>query len=169
MRVRSFPPIADPRARVLILGSMPGVASLAAGRYYAHPRNAFWEILGALLEFDPAAPYEQRVARVQAAGIAVWDVLATCVRPGSLDVDIERASSRPNDFARFFAEHPRIEHLFFNGTTAEATFRSAVVPRLRAPPPPSSRLPSTSPAHAARGFDAKLAAWRAVVRLLAHR
>lgn len=167
LRVRSFPPIAEPNARVLILGSMPGAASLQAREYYAHPRNAFWRILGALLEFDPAAPYARRVDSVRAARVAIWDVLATCVRPGSLDSAIDPSSAVPNDFARFFAQHPLIEHVFFNGTTAEASFRRSVLPRLRSNPPPSTRLPSTSPAHAARSFDAKLRAWSAVVRLLA--
>ena len=166
MRIRSFPPIAEPNARVLILGSMPGAASLAAGQYYAHPHNAFWRILGALFGFDPHAPYAQRVEAVLNARIAVWDVLATCVRRGSLDADIELSSQRPNDFPRFFAEHPRIEHVFFNGTTAEACFRRCVIPRLRGPILPSTRLPSTSPAHASLDFSRKLAAWRAVPRLL---
>lgn len=167
MRIRSFPPLADPRARALILGSMPGAASLAAGQYYAHPHNAFWRILGALFGFDPRAPYALRVEAVLDARIAVWDVLATCVRHGSLDSNIEPTSQRPNDFARFFAEHPRIEHVFFNGTTAEACFRRSVIPGLRAPILPSTRLPSTSPAHASLDFSRKLAAWSAVPRLLA--
>ncbi len=91
-RVQSFPPIAAPGARLLILGSMPGAASLAAGQYYAHPRNAFWPILAALCHFPADAPYAARVAALQAAGVAVWDVLQSCVRPGSLDTAIERSS-----------------------------------------------------------------------------
>ena len=100
------------------------------------------------------------------ARVAVWDVLATCVRRGSLDSNIEPTSRRPNDFERFFAEHPRIEHVFFNGTTAEACFRRSVIPRLRESILPSTRLPSTSPAHASLDFARKLAVWRAVPRLL---
>ena len=89
-RIHSFPPIESRNARVLILGSMPGIASLAANQYYAHPRNAFWPILAETIGFDPAIPYEGRVRAVTAAGIAVWDVLQSCNRDGSLDARIDR-------------------------------------------------------------------------------
>lgn len=157
-RVQSFPPIVAPGARVLILGSMPGAASLAAGQYYAHPRNAFWPILGALCGFAAAAPYAERVLALQAAGVAVWDVLQSCVRPGSLDTAIERSSEVANDIAGLLSDQPEIRCIAFNGGTAEAAFRRHVsgVAAVRL-----LRLPSTSPANASWSFERKLAAWSA--------
>lgn len=164
--VCSFPPAFRTDARVLILGSMPGEASLAAGRYYAHPRNAFWPIMGALFGAGAELPYDQRLARLNAAGVALWDVIARCRRPGSLDSAIARDSVEPNDFPMLFAACPQITHVFFNGTAAETAFRRHA--RLPAGSRPLSftRLPSTSPAHAACDLTAKLAAWQAVATAL---
>lgn len=163
MLARSFPPIADAAARVLILGSMPGVASLEAGQYYAHPRNAFWPIMGELFGADPELPYGERCDRLRRAGVAVWDVLKSCRREGSLDAAIEASSERPNDFAGFFANHPELWLVAFNGQKAEAAFRKHVLPKLGdvvASRLAFARLPSTSPAHAGRSYDEKLAQWR---------
>jgi TDG/mug DNA glycosylase family protein len=160
--VRSFPPIARADARVLILGTMPGVASLAARRYYAHPRNAFWPITSALCGFDPDLPYRQRCAALRACGIAVWDVLQCCVRPGSLDTAIDTATMQVNDFTTFFARHRRLRAVVCNGGTAFALFVRRVLPAM-APAVralPCLRVPSTSPAHAGRSHTHKLAAWR---------
>jgi double-stranded uracil-DNA glycosylase len=169
MQVESFPPIADTGATRLILGSMPGVASLAAQRYYAHPQNAFWRIMGELLGFAADAPYPKRVSALKRAGIAVWDVLQACERAGSLDTSIRRDSEVANDFAAFFAEHSRITHIFFNGAAAEACFKRHCAALLRDPVVVSracfQRLPSTSPAHASLRFEQKLVAWRAVMAL----
>ncbi len=163
-QARCFPPIASPDARVLILGSMPGRASLAAGQYYAHPRNAFWPIMGCLLDFDPALPYPERAARLAAAGVALWDVLHACTRTGSLDTAIDPASTEPNDFAALFAAQPGIRHVFFNGCAAAGLFRR----HCQLPPGAAcTRRPSTSPAHAARNFADKLAAWQVVADALA--
>lgn len=161
--VCSFPPVAAPDARLLILGSMPGEASLRAGQYYAHPRNAFWPIMGDLLGFAPDLPYADRLRCLTAAGIALWDVIAGCERSGSLDADIVKTSVRANDFAGFFATYPGIERVFFNGATAETNFRRHVLPRAAPGHRQLLRLPSTSPAHAARGYAEKLAAWAVVV------
>jgi hypoxanthine-DNA glycosylase len=160
--LRGFPPVAAADARILILGSMPGQASLAAGRYYAHERNAFWRIMGDLFGAGPALPYGQRLARLQAAGIALWDVIAACQRSGSLDADIVPGSVRANDFRGFFAGHPGIARVYFNGAAAETAFRRLALPGLDAPPLPIQRLPSTSPAHAALGYAEKLAAWSVI-------
>ncbi len=157
----SFPPIATPDARLLILGSMPGVASLEAQQYYAHPRNAFWPITGELFGFDPALPYEQRCERLGSAGVAVWDVLKSCRRAGSLDSAIERDSEEPNDFAGFFTKHPMVRLVAFNGQKAESAFRKHVDLNAESESRLSFvRLPSTSPAHASLSKQQKLMAWR---------
>lgn len=162
--VRSFPPVIADDARVLVLGSMPGHASLTAHRYYAHPRNLFWPIMGALFEAGPALDYDTRLLRLQAAGIALWDVAGECVRPGSLDARIRADTVVPNDIPGLLDAHPGIRRICFNGATAEALFRRHVLPAIPTPPE-HVRLPSTSPAHAAMSFDAKLEAWRAGMRL----
>lgn len=163
--VSGFPPASRPDARVLVLGTMPGVASLNAVRYYAHPRNAFWPIAAALLGFDAALPYASRIDALNDAGVALWDVLAACERPGSLDAAIDARSAQANDFAGFLAAHPRITRICFNGGSAQALFRRHVLPVLSRTHPAMeyAALPSTSPAHAAMPFAAKLDAWRAVV------
>jgi hypoxanthine-DNA glycosylase len=163
---QGFPPIADARARLLILGSLPGQASLAAGQYYAQPRNAFWRILAELLGVGAHLDYAARAATLNDAGIALWDVCAAAERPGSLDASIRRASVVVNDFAAFLSAHPRIELLAFNGATAAELYRRRVLPAL--PPAaaalPTLRLPSTSPAHAGVPYAAKRAAWAAALR-----
>ncbi|HTL00389.1 MAG TPA: DNA-deoxyinosine glycosylase [Pseudomonadales bacterium] len=163
-RVRSFPPIEDQSARTLILGTMPGVASLAAGQYYAHPRNAFWTILADLLGFDPSLAYVERTQRLIGAGIALWDVLRSCERRGSLDSKIDRTSVVANDFARFFEEHPCVDRVFFNGGNAEALYRRHVSRTLVGTRVVSHmRLPSTSPANASIAAAAKAEAWRVAI------
>ena len=164
MHVHSFPPIARTDAWKLILGSMPGRASLAANRYYAHPRNSFWRIVGALLSFPPDAPYAQRCVKIVGAGIALWDVLKTCTRSGSLDASIVASSMASNDFPAFFREHPEIGIIFFNGAKAESIYMRHVRPGLPddLAAIPSRRLPSTSPANASLSFSAKLARWKAI-------
>ena len=159
-----FPPIENPAARVLILGSMPGIASLRAGQYYGHPRNQFWPLLGDLLNRDFAAlAYPARLQALRTAGIALWDVLRSCSRQGSLDADIAADSIVVNDFVPFFERHPGIGHVCCNGSTAERLFIKWVQPRLGARAPHIWRLPSTSPAHAALNYQAKLERWRAVL------
>lgn len=164
--VESFPPIAGPDARVLVLGSMPGVRSLAAGRYYAHPQNAFWPIVGAVLGFDPAAPYGARARALKAAKVALWDVLRRCDRDGSLDAAIVPDSIRTNDFAGFLARHRRIATVLCNGGTAFTEFERLVRPGLVAGGRELRvrRLPSTSPAFAGMTRAQKLATWRRELR-----
>lgn len=141
---------------------MPGAASLDAQQYYAHPRNAFWPIMGALFGFDAARPYAERLGALQAAGVALWDVLAACRRSGSLDSAIVAESIEPNDFGAFLAQHPAIVRIAFNGSAAEALFRRHALPQLSASARQIERmrLPSTSPANAGQRFEDKLAAWR---------
>lgn len=162
-RIYSFAPISDRNAEILILGSMPGCASLAAGQYYAHAQNAFWRITSTLLQFDPASPYEVRVQALKSARIALWDVLQSCRREGSLDSMIEADTQIANDFHAFFRTHPQITHVFFNGAKAEACFRRHVLREIDGRSIRYIRLPSTSPANASMSFARKLDAWRIIL------
>ncbi|WP_417070081.1 DNA-deoxyinosine glycosylase [Niveibacterium terrae] len=159
-RVESFVALAPREAKVLILGSMPGAASLAAGRYYAHPRNQFWPLMGDLFGAGPDLDYPARLARLAECGIALWDVLRSCERSGSLDAAIRRASCEANDFPGLFTRCPGITDLLFNGATAAKSFERLVKPALVDRPLCLHRLPSTSPAHAGMGFEVKKALWR---------
>jgi hypoxanthine-DNA glycosylase len=167
-QIQSFPPIENPTAHTLILGSMPGKESLRAGQYYAHPRNAFWPIMGELVGAAPTLPYDARTQILKSAGIALWDVLASCTRHSSMDADIEKESICPNDFASFFLNHPCITHVFFNGTMAEQCFHKHVQPLLdlllKQRPLNYQRLPSTSPANASMRSEQKLIAWKEVLQ-----
>lgn len=157
----SFPPVSRSDARVLILGSMPGEASLAAGQYYAHPRNSFWRIMEVLVGAGQELPYPERLKIMQKRGIALWDVLAACRRAGSLDSAI--SAEEAQDFPAFFAAHPAIRTVFFNGGKAEAAFQKMLAKQPLNHDLSLIRLPSTSPAHAARGFNEKCAAWREIL------
>jgi hypoxanthine-DNA glycosylase len=161
-RLNSFPPVADRSARILILGSMPGQRSLDAQQYYAHPHNAFWKLMGELVGAQPHLPYEQRLEKLKQAGIALWDVLHSCTREGSLDSGIRHEQA--NDFAAFFADHPHITHVYFNGAKAEQCFRKYVTGKQVLPQQSYIRLPSTSPAHASLCYEEKLTAWHAITQ-----
>lgn len=166
--ISCFAPVATYDARVLILGSMPGVRSLEAGQYYAHPQNAFWRIMASLLDFDPALDYARRLEALTAHGIALWDVLGRCQREGSLDAAIRASSLEANDFAAFLRKHQLIEAVFFNGATAARVWQRHVAAQLSPDllPAKSQRLPSTSPAYASMPFAAKLEAWAVITRHL---
>ena len=140
---------------MLILGSFPSTASLAAQQYYAHPQNQFWRILGAVLE-QPLQDmdYAARLAAVQGAGIAIWDVYASCERAGSLDTAIRDAV--PNPLAELQESAPALRRICFNGRMAARRIREVEALGLEA-----LVLPSTSPAHAGMRFEEKLARWRA--------
>jgi hypoxanthine-DNA glycosylase len=149
-------PIVSPAARLLVLGSFPGAASLAAQQYYAHPRNQFWPILSALWGVDLVPrTYAQRVAELKRRGLAVWDVYASCRREGSLDSAIENAV--PNDLAGLRRRCPQLQAVAHNGGESARHMRVTQAMGL-----PVYRLPSTSPANASWSFERKLAAWREV-------
>ena len=154
--IHSFAPIEDATAKVLILGSMPGKESLKAGQYYAHPRNAFWSIMGDLIGANVALPYELSVQKLKASNIALWDVLASCSRHSSLDADIDKDSIVTNDFEAFFLTHPNIAQVFFNGAMAEKYFHENVELAFEPKLLQFQRLPSTSPANASMTFSQKL-------------
>lgn len=155
IRSASFAPLAAPDTRLLILGSLPGAASLAAGRYYAHPQNRFWHLMGAAIDADLCAlPYDGRLAALRQAHIGLWDVIRDAHRPGSLDAAIRDPAA--NDLAALAAALPELNAIAFNGATAARLGRRALG---AAAPWPLLRLPSSSPAHAAMNLDTKRAAW----------
>ncbi len=166
--IHSFDAFARPGVRVLVLGSMPGKVSLEAQQYYAHPRNAFWRIATELFGWPEGLAYEERIGRLLAEGVALWDVMQSCERESSLDSDIVESSIVPNDFLALLREHPDIEHLFFNGAKAEEAFRRHVVPGLMelGRKVELTRLPSTSPANASMRFEQKLEHWRVLRTVL---
>lgn len=158
---KGFPPVAREDARVLVLGSLPSRKSLQAGEYYAHPRNAFWTIMRDIA--GASGDYRSRCRALQERGIALWDVLSSSVRPGSLDADIDMTSAVPNDFDRFFADHARLRLVCFNGRKAQAMFRRFVQPALSIEGLEFVLLPSTSPAHASLTVAEKLDTWRGII------
>jgi hypoxanthine-DNA glycosylase len=158
---QGFAPVARPDARILILGSMPGVASLEAVQYYAFPRNVFWKIMGDLFAAGPELDYLTRLQKLTENHIALWDVIAACHRPGSLDSAISEDSLATNDFNSFFIRHPHITRICFNGQKAAGLFKKKVAPGL-AGNYEYHALPSTSPAHAAKSYAAKLGAWSVI-------
>ncbi|MEH8022083.1 DNA-deoxyinosine glycosylase [Rheinheimera metallidurans] len=146
-------------AKVLVLGSMPGTVSLKQQQYYAHPRNLFWPIMANLVGFSAEASYSAKLQALNAAGVALWDVIGHCQRSGSLDSAIR--DEQVNDFASFFTVQPNLQVIAFNGAKAWQSFNRHVLSKQ---PLPAKlilfQLPSTSPAHAAMGFPEKLAQWQ---------
>jgi hypoxanthine-DNA glycosylase len=156
-----FSPVARRDARILILGSLPGQRSIAEQQYYAHPQNAFWRIMRELFGID--GEYAARCEQLRRQGIALWDVLHSSVRPGSMDASIRLDSAVTNDFKTFFVGHPDIELIAFNGRKAEQLFLRNVSDEIIGRWIVRVGLPSTSPAYAAMPFSGKLAAWRAAL------
>lgn len=147
-------PVIDSRIRILILGSFPGAASLAAQQYYAHPRNGFWRLVSALADEDLASlPYADRLPRLLAHRIGLWDVLGACEREGSLDSAIRRPAA--NDFERLHHLCPALETVGFNGQAS-----GKFAPQFAAAGYRTVVLPSSSPAHAGMKFEEKLERWR---------
>lgn len=158
----SFKPIINDSARVIILGSMPGIKSLTEQQYYAHPQNAFWRIMATVFDFDTLGSYEQRLEYLKENGVALWDVLHSCKREGSLDSMIQSQTQVSNDFNTLFQKYPNIRAVFFNGAKAESYFKRYILPSLAEHQLHFARLPSTSPAHASLSFEKKLEAWRVI-------
>ena len=163
--IRGLPPLIHHTvSRVLILGSMPSVESLAQQAYYAHPRNQFWQIMYLLFGIDKALSYRERCERLVANGIAVWDVLAECLRQGSLDSAIIPSSVVPNDIAQLLRRNPQINLIFFNGRKAEQMFKRHVAHKVATLDSDIAYrcLPSTSPANAGLSLQEKLKHWRVI-------
>jgi hypoxanthine-DNA glycosylase len=150
-------PVLDRNIRILLLGSFPGEASLGAGQYYAHPRNHFWKLLSAVLDEDLVClRYEQRLKRLLAHRIGLWDAIAACQREGSLDASIRQAQA--NDFAALKHDCPQLVRVCFNGKTS-----GKLEPQFAAAGFETLVLPSSSPANAQWSFDQKLAVWKRIV------
>jgi hypoxanthine-DNA glycosylase len=158
-RLVGLPPVIARGTRLVVLGSFPGAASLKAQQYYAHPRNHFWPIVGALFGIDLVAmPYAHRVEAVRERGLGVWDVYAACLREGSLDSAIEAAEH--NDLASLKRLAPELQAIAHNGGESARSMRITSALGL-----PVHRLPSTSPANASWSFERKLVAWRDVFEM----
>ncbi len=153
---------------MLILGTLPSVRSLEAQAYYAHPRNSFWWIMSQLLGFDPGLDYLARKSCVRANGIAIWDVISSCVRPGSLDSSIQQDTLVANDFAALTQRHPELRCIAFNGQPARKLFRKHVesIQALPLDKIDLLMMPSTSPAHAAMSWEDKMQRWSAILKYL---
>ena len=157
-----FPPVADAEINRMIIGSMPGVASLNARQYYAHPYNAFWKIIAYL--FNAAYPfqsYEDKLSLLLKNRIGLWDVFASCDRDGSLDSDIRNAVA--NDFESFLKIHPDIKTLYFNGNKAYQSFSNTFKNKTFIRELTLVSLPSTSPANARLTFEQKAKAWEVLL------
>lgn len=152
-----LPPVASDGARLLLLGSFPSERSLVAGEYYANRRNQFWPLMEALFGVDAALPYARRIDAVTEHGVALWDVIHSCRRVGSLDVKIDRSTVVVNDFESFLAQHAGIGRIVVNGLTALELFERHVPTAL-----PTVRLPSSSGA-LPMSFADKLSRWRAAI------
>jgi len=163
----AFAPAVCDESRVLVLGSMPGQASLAARGYYAHPHNAFWRIVEDVLGVPRALPYDERLSAVVGLGLGLWDVVAAAHRPGSLDADIDDDTIEVADIAGLLEARPHIALVVTNGGKATSLYQRHVAPSLPVTAPPWQALPSTSPAHASMPYEQKRARWaEALARVL---
>lgn len=151
-------PIAGEAPAVLILGSYPSTVSLAAGEYYANPRNAFWRVMEAVFGAPAHLPYGERTAALTGRGVALWDVLEGCRRQGSSDASIR--DGRANDIPGFLREHPTVRTVALNGRAAETWLRRVHPGLWNFPDVAVVVLPSTSPAHARLSLEEKIRIWR---------
>lgn len=157
--INSFPPFADENAEILILGTMPGVMSLAKQEYYAHKQNAFWKIMYTVFaELPVSENFKEKVKLLQQNKIALWDVLENCEREGSLDTNIK--NHKENDILGLLKKHPKIRTIVFNGRESEKYFlrKFGVIEGIQ-----FHQMPSTSPANTMK-FEKKLQSWSAILR-----
>ena len=167
--INGFPAIADKQAKILILGSMPSDSSLQQQRYYAHQRNAFWPIMFSLFNHNlEISDYPLRQQLLIKNQVAVWDVLQSCHRSGSLDTAIKMNTIQVNQFYDFFSKHNLIKQVFFNGTKAETIYMKNVLAQVSAEFAylNYTRLPSTSPAHASLNLNQKTKIWHDEIRYI---
>lgn len=156
---RSFEPVYQSDAKLLILGSLPGKRSIVDQRYYAHPRNAFWPIMSDLIGVDANAPYQERLRALMSKRIALWDVASAAERPGSLDSSIRKETLSYNAIPVLLANCPEISAILFNGAASEKLFKDAQKSWSQAIKCPMERMPSTSPANAGLSLEQKRKRW----------
>ncbi len=166
-----FPAVAGPGARVLRLGTLPGQKSLQKHQYYGHPQNVFWRIMGELFGAGPGIPYSDRVRIIVENGVAIWDVLASSVRPGSMDSAIDHRTAIANDFESLYREQSDVGLVCFNGQASAKLYQRFVAsePEKRSNERQYLTLPSTSPAYASMSFDEKLERWRVVEKAITNK
>ncbi len=155
MPIRSFSPVVDENSRILILGSIPSVKSLEAQEYYAYPRNAFWFIMAEIFDFKQNLEYKKRLNLLLQNGVALFDVIGSCKREGSLDSAIKEIEHQ--DFDSFFKKYPNIKCVFCNGNKAYVEFCKIYKGKMEI-----FKLPSTSPANARMTREEKLKAWEKI-------
>lgn len=155
--LHSFPPIFNQKSKVLILGTMPSPASLAVGMFYSHPRNAFWKIVSDLFGDEAGKTTVQKIAFLLRHGIALWDTLESCTRPGASDGDIRNYV--PNDIVSLISKCPELSAVFLNGSSAFRFYRKFHASKI---PLPYFRLTSTSPANCGQTYAQKLENWSAI-------
>jgi hypoxanthine-DNA glycosylase len=169
-KVASFPPQVADGCRLLVLGTVPSLRSLEMRQSYAHPHNLFWPFMGALYDAGPDLPYAERIARLHAAGVGIWDVLKHCERPGSLDSSIRPESEVPNDIPWLLDAYPTIRAIALNGAKAQQVFARRIGGQIRPERLADVEilaLPSTSPANASISRAVKLERWRELLRFAA--
>lgn len=161
-QVTSLPPRVLANCQVLVLGSLPGVASLQASNYYAHPRNLFWPVMGSLLGVNWTSDLEQRVQSLLHHRIGLWDVIGRCERRGSLDTAIVKKSIQPNPVADLVATLTQLRVIACNGQAAYHAWQRYIEPKL-VRIPLVYLLPSTSPANASWSLTALTRAWAVAI------
>lgn len=165
MYSQSFAPLCTTQVKLFVLGSMPGVASLKAQQYYAHPRNLFWPLMCDFFNWKNIDSYEDKVNALMAEGIGLWDVMSDCYRRGSLDQNIKKSTVQINDFIRLMEQYPTIETFLLNGKTAAQLFQQKVIKANKLTQPICSiSLPSTSPANASMSYLSKKQLWHQALK-----
>ena len=160
-KISSFPPIIDKESKILILGSIPGVKSLEMQQYYAHPQNKFWKIIFDLFSEDFTTDYSERIKILEKYHVALWDVIDTCERKGSLDSEIRNEEA--NKIGELILNYPNIKVIFCNGQKSYKNLLRILSNDFHLP---IIALPSTSPAHASLKYEEKLKSWNIILKYL---
>lgn len=159
-RISSFPPLIDNESQILILGSIPGVKSLEKQQYYAHPQNKFWKIIFELFSEKFTEDYPERISTLKRNHVAVWDVIDSCERKGSLDSEIKNEEA--NQIAELIEQYPNVKAIFCNGGKSYKSLQKILG---KSDKIPVFLLPSTSPLHTI-SFDKKLEGWKAILEYM---